>query len=160
LKVVSFQCDWFDPINNTRVDDFGMVEDKHKLCYSRSNLLLAHQSQRLYYLSYPHPSLNKWWVIYKVNPEMHTRRYDEYVEGHKDDDIYLEEIKVDQNFTLSDGGGIVELGTDDDNCWMKKQVLQTNAFENQSVFLKDKKDVNDLMHGSRKQILMLMTFDM
>jgi hypothetical protein len=26
LKVVFFQCDWFDPINDTRVDDFGMVE--------------------------------------------------------------------------------------------------------------------------------------
>jgi hypothetical protein len=42
---------------------------------------------------------------------------------------------------------------------MKKQVLQTNALENQSIFLKDKKDVNDLMHVSRMQILMLMTFD-
>jgi hypothetical protein len=42
---------------------------------------------------------------------------------------------------------------------MKKQVLK-NAFENQSVFLKDKKDVNDLMHVSQEKILMLMTFDM
>jgi hypothetical protein len=33
LKVVFFQYDWFDPINNTRLDDFGMVEVKHKLCY-------------------------------------------------------------------------------------------------------------------------------
>jgi hypothetical protein len=43
---------------------------------------------------------------------------------------------------------------------MKKHVLQTNAFKKQSVFLKDKKDVNDLMHMLRKQILMLTTFDM
>jgi hypothetical protein len=43
---------------------------------------------------------------------------------------------------------------------MKKQVLQTNAFKNQSVFLKDKKDVNNLMHVLQKQILMLSTFDM
>jgi hypothetical protein len=35
-----------------------------------------------------------------------------------------------------------------------------NALENQSIFLKDKKDVNDLMHMSRKQIPMLTTFDM
>jgi hypothetical protein len=42
LKVVFFQCDWFDPINDTRVDDLGMVEVKHESCYSRSNLLLAH----------------------------------------------------------------------------------------------------------------------
>jgi hypothetical protein len=95
LKVVFFQCDWFDPINDTRVDDFSMVEVKHESHYSGSNLLLAHQAQQVYYLSYPHPSLKNWWVIYKVNPEMHTHRYDEYVEGLEDDDIYLEEIEVD-----------------------------------------------------------------
>jgi hypothetical protein len=33
---------------------------------------------------------------------MHTRRYDEYVEGHEDDDMNQEEIEVDQNFTVSD----------------------------------------------------------
>jgi hypothetical protein len=43
---------------------------------------------------------------------------------------------------------------------MKKQALETNTFENQSVFLKDKKDMNDLMHVLWKQILMLMTIDM
>jgi hypothetical protein len=42
LKVVFFQCDWFDPINVTRVDDFGMIEVKHESRYSRSNFLLAH----------------------------------------------------------------------------------------------------------------------
>jgi hypothetical protein len=39
--------------------------------------------------------LKKWCVVYKVNLEMHTHRYDEYVERHKDDDIYQEEIVVD-----------------------------------------------------------------
>jgi hypothetical protein len=29
LKVVFFECDWFDPVNGTRVDDFGMVEVNH-----------------------------------------------------------------------------------------------------------------------------------
>jgi hypothetical protein len=43
LRVVFFQCDWFDPINDTRVDDFGVVEVKHELHYSGINLLLAHQ---------------------------------------------------------------------------------------------------------------------
>jgi hypothetical protein len=46
------------------------------------------------------------------------------------------------------------------SCWMKKQIFQKNAFKNQSVFLKDKKDENDLMHVSQKQIPMLETFDM
>jgi hypothetical protein len=42
LEVVFFQCDWFDPINDTRVDDFSMVEVKHELRYFKINLLLAH----------------------------------------------------------------------------------------------------------------------
>jgi hypothetical protein len=49
----------------------------------------------VYYLSYPHASLKIRCIIYKVNPEMHTR-YDEYIERHEDDDIYLEEIEVHQ----------------------------------------------------------------
>jgi hypothetical protein len=80
LKVVFFQCDWFDPIHGTRVDDFGMVEVKHESRYTNINLLLTHQAQQVYYLSYPHVSLKNWWVVYKVNPEIHTRRYDEYIE--------------------------------------------------------------------------------
>jgi hypothetical protein len=62
------------------VDDFGMVEVKHKSRYSGSNILLAHQVQQVYYLSYPHLSLEKWWFVYKVNLEMHTHQYDEYIE--------------------------------------------------------------------------------
>jgi hypothetical protein len=75
--------------------------------------LLAHQAQQVYYLSYPHRSLKNWWVIYKVNPEMHIYRYDEYIERHEEDDIYQEEIKVDQNFTVSNGVGLVELDKGD-----------------------------------------------
>jgi hypothetical protein len=67
----------------------------------------------VYYLNYPHLSLKNWCFLYKVNPEMHTRRYDEYVEGHKDDDIYQEEIEVDQNFTVSDRTGLTKLDTGD-----------------------------------------------
>jgi hypothetical protein len=44
LKVVFFECDWFDPVNGTRVDDFGMVEVKHDSHYSSSNLLFVHQA--------------------------------------------------------------------------------------------------------------------
>jgi hypothetical protein len=40
---------------------------------------------------------------------MHTYRYDEYVEGHEDDNIYKELIKVDQNLTVSDEVGLTEL---------------------------------------------------
>jgi hypothetical protein len=102
LKVVFFQCDWFNPINGTRVDDFGMVEAMHESRYSQSNLLLAHQAQQVYYLRYHHPSFKKLWVVYEVHPEMRTHLYDENIEGHEDDDIYPEEIEVDQNFTISE----------------------------------------------------------
>jgi hypothetical protein len=78
-----------------------------------SNLLLAHQAQQVYYLSNPHLSLKNRWVIYKVNLKMHTHRYDEYVEGHVDDDIYQEEIEADQNFTVSNGAGLAELDIGD-----------------------------------------------
>jgi hypothetical protein len=50
------QCGWFDPINGTRVDEYGMVEVKHESCYLGCNLLLAHQVQQVYYLSYSHPT--------------------------------------------------------------------------------------------------------
>jgi hypothetical protein len=49
-----------------------------------------------------------WWVVYKVNHEMDTHRYDEYVERHEDDDVihvYQEEIKEHQSFTVCDGVG-------------------------------------------------------
>jgi uncharacterized protein with NRDE domain len=69
---VFFQCDWFDLVNGTRVDDFGMVQVKHESHYSGNNLLFTHQAQQVYYRSYPYESMKKLWVVYKVNPEMHT----------------------------------------------------------------------------------------
>jgi hypothetical protein len=118
MKVVFFECDWFDPINDTRVDDFGMVEVKHESCYSGINLLFAYQALQLYYLSYPHESMKHWWVVYKVNPKMDTRRCDAYMERYYDDDavhIYQEENEGHQSlsFIVSDGVGLAELATRD-----------------------------------------------
>jgi hypothetical protein len=48
LKVVFFECDWFDPVNDTKVDHFGMVEVKHESCYSGNNILFAYQVQQVY----------------------------------------------------------------------------------------------------------------
>jgi hypothetical protein len=73
VEVVFSQCDWFDPVNGTRVDEFGMVELKHKSRYSGNKLLFAHQPQQVYYLSYPHKSMKHWWLVNKVNPKMGTR---------------------------------------------------------------------------------------
>jgi hypothetical protein len=115
---VFFECDWFDPLNRTRVDDFDMVEVKHELCYSGNNLLFAHQAQQVYYLSYPQKSMKHWWVVYKVNPGMNTRQYEAYMERHDDDGIvhvYQEENEGGQglHFTVSDGVGLIELATRD-----------------------------------------------
>jgi hypothetical protein len=76
LKVMFFECDWFHLVSGIRVDDFDMVEVKQESCYSGNNLLFAHQTQQVYYLSYPHKSMKNWWVVYKVNPEIYTHRYD------------------------------------------------------------------------------------
>jgi hypothetical protein len=97
------------------VDDFRMVQVKDESCYSGNNLLFAHQ---VYYLSFPHKSMKHWWVVYKVNPEMDTHRYDAYMERHDDDDVihvYQEENERDQGlcFTVFDGAGLTELATRD-----------------------------------------------
>jgi hypothetical protein len=44
IKVVFFECDWFDPVNSTGVNDFHMVEMKHESRYSGNNFLFAHQT--------------------------------------------------------------------------------------------------------------------
>jgi hypothetical protein len=133
LNVVFFQCDWFDPIHSTRVDDFGMVEVKHESRYTSINLLLAHQVQYVYYLSYPHVSLKNWWVVYKVNPEIHTRRYDEYMERNEEEDVYQEEIEEHKNFMVSDGAKLTELATHDVELMEEEQGPSKNVFKNHKV---------------------------
>jgi hypothetical protein len=108
LKVVFFECDWFDPVHGTRVNNFGMVEVKQELHYLGTNLLFTHQAQQVYYLSYPHESMKHSWVVYKVNPEIDTPRYDAYVERQDDDvviHVYQEENEGQQclSFTISVG---------------------------------------------------------
>jgi hypothetical protein len=136
LKVVFFECDWFDPVNSTRVDDFGMAEVKHESCYSSNNLLFADQAQQVYYLSYPHESMKHWWVVYKVNPKMDTHRYDAYMERHNNDDVihvYQEENEGHQSlsFTISDGAGLAELVTcdvelmEEEPCPSKKRLWKS-----------------------------------
>jgi hypothetical protein len=51
--------------------------------------------------------------VYKVNPEIHTHQYHEYMERNEEDDVYQEEIEEHKNFTVSDGAGLIELATRD-----------------------------------------------
>jgi hypothetical protein len=54
--------------------------------------------------------MKKWWVVYKVNLEIHTRRYDEYIERNEEY-VYQEEIEEGENFMISDGARLTELAT-------------------------------------------------
>jgi hypothetical protein len=75
LKIVFFDCDWFDPNQGTRENEFGMVEVKHvHQLRGWDPFVLAHQVEQVYYMSYPCEKLSAWWVLYRVNPHkrLHT----------------------------------------------------------------------------------------
>jgi hypothetical protein len=57
--------------------------------------------------------MKNWWVVYKINPEIHTRRYDEYMKTNEEEDVYQEEIEVHENFMVSDRARLTELATCD-----------------------------------------------
>jgi hypothetical protein len=75
LKIVFFDCDWYDPNQGTRENKFGMVEVKHAHWLHGCNpFVLAHQVEQVYYISYPYEKLSAWWVVYRMNPhqQLHT----------------------------------------------------------------------------------------
>jgi hypothetical protein len=75
LKIVFFDCDWFDPNHDTQENKFGMVEVKHvHRLRSCDPFVLAHQVEQVYYIPYPCKKLSAWWVVYIVNPHerLHT----------------------------------------------------------------------------------------
>ena len=49
LKVVFFECDWFDAHSGTRVDKYGNVEVKHssRIPSSMSDVVLANQAKQI-----------------------------------------------------------------------------------------------------------------
>jgi len=109
LKIVTFECIWFDPIAGTRVDEFGIVEVKHASRYrgnEYNNIVFAHQVKQVYYLSYTHRSFKAWWVVFKVAPEVHPNRYNEYNTSIEDDDIVGVYQEENEDFTVSDGIGL------------------------------------------------------
>jgi hypothetical protein len=103
LKTVFFDYDWFDPYHGTRENNFGMVEVKHA-CRLRGcdPLVLAHQVEQVYYMSYPCEKLSAWWVIYRVNPRerLHTPDDSGYHEN-KVLDGELDEVYQDDELSCS-----------------------------------------------------------
>ena len=128
LKVVFFECDWFDPRNGTRVDKYGMVEVKHssRLPSRINSVLLANQAHQVYYLPYPHPSLKAWWVAFKVNPQMCPSTEGDYMMSTNiddgDNDVFQEKGQLDRRgtnqeavahrFHVDGGEGLKTLDTD------------------------------------------------
>ena len=124
LKVVFFECDWFDPRNGTRVDKYGMVEVKHNTkLQGHNNAILASQAEQVYYLSYPHRSLQAWWVAFKVNPQLFPPGDAAYMPSTIEDglDVFQEDGQVDDDvvdvqeaFEVSDAEGLREISAGDD----------------------------------------------
>ena len=89
LKVVFFDCDWFNLNRGMRENQFGMVEVKHEdRLRGHDTLILAHQVEQVYYMSYPYTSLKNWWVVYKVNPR--ERLYAPGEAGYSESQLEME----------------------------------------------------------------------
>ena len=99
LRVVFFNCDWFDPNRGTRENPYGMVEIKHEeRVRGHDNFVLAFQCEQVYYMTYPCPSLSAWWVVYKVNPRerLHIPGDDSYTECHVQDEESYQIVQEDE----------------------------------------------------------------
>jgi hypothetical protein len=84
MKIMFFDCDWFDPYYGTRENNFGMFEVKHMHRLRGCDpFVLAHQVEHVYYMSYPCEKLSVWLVVYKVNPRerLHTPHDSGYYEN-------------------------------------------------------------------------------
>jgi hypothetical protein len=64
LKIVFFNCDWFDPNHGSRENQFGMVEVKHAhRLHGCDPFVFALQVEQVYYMPYPCEKLSAWWVV-------------------------------------------------------------------------------------------------
>jgi hypothetical protein len=118
LKVVFFDCDWFDGNNGTWHNQFSMVEVK---CNERlpryDTFILGHQVKQVYYLPYPCQKLSAWWVVHKVTPH-DTPMLDDDV-----DEVNQEE-EFPPSFIVDPAAGLDDLVKDDDDIQMSVVVKQ------------------------------------
>jgi hypothetical protein len=149
LSMVFFVCDWFDPYNGTRDDDFGMVEVKHgSKLQGQDNVVLAYQAEQVYYLPYPYASLNAWWVAFKVNPQVFPPGDEGYNETRLDDDDHnvfqeggLENVSDDysnglqQRFHVSDGDPLDLLHEEDRDLIEEPTTKRTRPITRMSLRL-------------------------
>ena len=150
LKVVFFECDWFDPCTGTRVDKYGMVEVKHSTkLQGHNNAILASQAEQVYYLPYPHPSLQAWWVAFKVNPQVFPPDDGAYMPPTFEDDLdvfqeegLVDDVHIQQAFEVSDAQGLREIAAEGND----EEVVEAGQAE-----LSDEKVAVTPAEGSQKR---------
>jgi hypothetical protein len=131
LKIVFFDCDWFDPNHGTRENEFGIVEVKHMhwLC-SCDPFVLAHQVEQVYYMSYPCEKLSVWWVVYRVNPHerLHTPDDSGYHENQLSagevDEVYQDD-ELSCSFNIDPDSTLNSLRGDANDVTVPEQRKQT-----------------------------------
>jgi hypothetical protein len=124
LKVVFFDCDWFDSNNKIRQNQFGTEEVKHnKRLWGYDMFVLAHHVKQVYYMLYPCEKLSAWWVVHKVNPRewLHTPGDTGYQDistlDDNVDEVYQEE-ELPPSFIVNSGAGLDDLVGDADDIEM------------------------------------------
>jgi hypothetical protein len=141
LKVVFFDCDWFDSNNSIRQNEFGMVEVKHnEWLWGYDMFILAHQVEQVYYLSYPCQKLNALWVVYKVNPceRLHTSGdagYHDTLELDDNVDEVYQEEELPPSFAIDPGAGLDDIVGDADDIEMPAVVKRKQKPTKKKVWL-------------------------
>jgi hypothetical protein len=131
LKIVFFDCDWFDPYHGTRENNFGMVEVKHtRRLRGCDPFVLAHQVEQNYYMSYPCEKLSAWWVVYRVNPHKRLHMPDDsgYHENQVSDgelDEVYQDDELSCSFNINPDLALNALVGDANNVTLPEQRKQT-----------------------------------
>jgi hypothetical protein len=131
MKTAFFDCDWFDPYHGTRGNNFGMVEVKHvRRLRGCDPFVLAHQVERVYYMSYPCEKLSAWWVVYRVNPHewLHTPDDSGYHENQvpvgEVDEVYQDD-ELSCSFNINPDLALYSLVGDANDVTLPEQRKQT-----------------------------------
>jgi hypothetical protein len=86
--------------------------------------MLAHQCEKLYYMSYPNLKFKAWWVVNKVNPRdyLHTP----CTAGYQFEDIQVDEVYQEEElpttFTVDEGVALNSLVGDRDDITVDEGV--------------------------------------
>jgi hypothetical protein len=116
LKLVVFQCHWFDPRTGPhggqRNDpSIGLVEVKPSTTYSGADVfVVAHQAKQVYYLPYPcqKENLKGWEVVFRVSPhgKLPMPSADDYnnIDPKTYEGIFYQEQEDFGDFALQTGG--------------------------------------------------------